>query len=64
MAKLRKLQEKQSTRSSRLEAYKETKNQYFHTIREAKISCQNSFLKKAQKKEIFTALKYIKKKTL
>ena len=39
MAKLGRLQEEQPTRSSRLEAYKEAKNQYFHTIREAKTSC-------------------------
>jgi hypothetical protein len=64
MAKLGRLQEEQPTRSSRLEAYKEAKNQYFYIIREAKTSCWNSFLKKAQGKEIFTALKYTKDKTL
>ena len=64
MAKLGRLQEEQPTRSSRLEAYKETKNQYFHAIREAKTTCWNKFLEKAQGKEIFTALKYIKEKTL
>src|SRR6266568_8120694 len=36
MAKLERLQEKRPTRSSRLEAYKEAKNQYFHAIREVK----------------------------
>ena len=46
MAKLGRLQEEQPTRSSRLEAYKEAKNQYFYAIREAKTSCQNSFLEK------------------
>ncbi len=64
MAKLGRLQEEQPTRSSRLEAYKEAKNQYFHAIREAKTNCWNSFLEKAQGKEIFTALKYTKEKTL
>ena len=39
MAKLGRLQEEQPTRSSRLKAYKEAKNQYFHVIREAKTSC-------------------------
>jgi len=39
MAKLGRLQEEQPTRSSRLEAYIEAKNQYFHAIREAKTSC-------------------------
>jgi hypothetical protein len=48
----------------RLEAYKEAKNQYFYAIREAKTNCWNSFLEKAWGKEIFTALKYIKEKTL
>ena len=60
MAKLGRLQEVQHPRSSRLEAYKEAKNQYFHAIREAKTSCWNSFLEKAQGKEVFTALKYTK----
>ncbi len=64
VAKLGRLQEVQPTRSSRLEAYKEAKNQYFHAIREAKTSCWNSFLEKAQGKEVFTALKYTKEKTL
>jgi len=64
MAKLGRLQEKQPSKSSRLEAYKEAKNQYFHAIREAKTSCWNSFLEKAQGKKVFTALKYIKEKTL
>ena len=64
MAKLGRLQEVQPTRSSRLEAYKEAKNQYFYAIREAKTSCWNSFLEKAQGKEVFTALKYTKEKTL
>ena len=64
MAKLGRLREEQPTRSSRLEAYKEAKNQYFHAIREAKTNCWNSFLEKAQGKEIFTALKYTKEKTL
>ena len=64
MAKLGRLQEEQPTRSSRLEAYKEAKNQYFHAIREAKTSCWNSFLEKAQGKEVFTALKYTKERTL
>src|SRR6266568_9154212 len=64
MAKLGRLQEEQPTRNSRLEAYKEAKNQYFRTIREAKTSCWNSFLEKAQGKEVFTALKYTKEKTL
>ena len=64
MAKLRRLQEEQPTRSLRLKAYKDAKNQYFYVIREAKTNCWNSFLKKAQGKEIFTALKYIKEKTL
>jgi len=64
MAKLGRLQEEQPTRSSRLEAYKEAKNQYFHAIREAKTTCWNKFLEKAQGKEIFTALKYTKEKTL
>jgi hypothetical protein len=64
MAKLGRLQEEQPTRSFRLEAYKEAKNQYFHAIREAKTSCWNSFLEKAQGKEIFTTLKYTKDKTL
>jgi len=64
MAKLGRLQKEQPTRSLRLEAYKEAKNQYFHAIREAKTNCWNSFLEKAQEKEIFTALKYIKEKTL
>ena len=64
MAKLGRLREEQPTRSSRLEAYKEAKNQYFYVIREAKTNCQNSFLEKAQGKEIFTTLKYIKEKTL
>jgi len=50
MAKLGRLQEEQPTRSSRLEAYKEAKNHYFHAIREAKTSCWNSFLEKAQGK--------------
>src|SRR6266571_4010734 len=57
MAKLGRLQEEQPTRSSRLEACKEAKNQYFHAIREAKTTCWNSFLEKAQGKEVFTALK-------
>ena len=47
MAKLGRLYKKQPNRSSRLEAYKEAKNQYFHAIREAKTSCWNSFLEKA-----------------
>ena len=47
MAKLRRLQEEQLTRSSRLKPYKEAKNQYFYTIREAKTSCWNNFLEKA-----------------
>ena len=64
MAKLGRLQEEKPTRKSRLEAYKEAKNQYFHAIREAKTSCWNSFLEKAQGKEVFTALKYTKEKTL
>jgi hypothetical protein len=64
MAKLGRLREEQPTRSSRLEAYKEAKNQYFHAIREAKTNCWNSFLEKAQGKEIFTALKYTKEKTI
>ena len=64
MAKLGRLLEEQPTRSSRLEAYKEAKNQYFYAIREAKTSCWNSFLEKAQGKEVFTALKYTKEKTL
>jgi len=64
MTKLGRLQEEQPTRSSRLKAYKEAKNQYFHAIREAKTSCWNSFLEKAQGKEVFTALKYTKEKTL
>ncbi len=64
MAKLGRLQEEQPTRSSKLEAYKEAKNQYFHAIREAKTNCWNSFLEKAQGKEVFTALKYTKEKTL
>ena len=63
MAKLGRLQEEQP-RSSRLEAYKEARNQYFHAIREAKTSCWNSFLEKAQGKEIYTALRYTKEKTL
>ena len=64
MVKLGRLQEEQPTRSSRLEAYKEAKNQYFHGIREVKTTCWNKFLEKAQGKEIFTTLKYIKEKTL
>jgi len=64
MAKLGRLQEKQPTRSSRIKAYKEAKNQYFHAIREAKTSCWNSFLEKAQGKEVFTTLKYTKERTL
>jgi len=64
MAKLGRLQEEQPFKSSRLEAYKEAKNQYFYAIREAKTSCWNSFLEKAQGKEVFTALKYTKEKTL
>jgi hypothetical protein len=64
MAKLGRLQKEQPTQSSRLEAYNEAKNQYFHAIREAKTSCWNSFLEKAQGKEVFTALKYTKEKTL
>jgi len=40
------------------------KNQYFHVIREAKTSCWNSFLEKAQGKEVFTTLKYTKERTL
>ena len=64
MAKLGRLQEEQPTRSFRLEAYKETKNQYFHAIREAKTTCWNKFLEKAQGKKVFTALKYTKEKTL
>ena len=64
MAKLGRLREEQPNRSSRLEAHKEAKNQYFHAIREAKTSCWNGFLEKAQGKEIFTTLKYIKEKTL
>jgi len=43
MAKLGRLQEEQPTRSSRLEAYKEAKNQYFHTIREAKTNAGMAF---------------------
>ena len=64
MAKLGKLQEEQPTKSSRLKAYKEAKNQYFYIIREVKTTCWNKFLEKAQGKEIFTALKYTKEKTL
>ncbi len=64
MAKLGRLQEEQPIRNSRLKAYKEAKNQYFYAIREAKTSCWNSFLEKAQGKEVFTALKYTKEKTL
>ena len=64
MAKLRRLQREQPTRSFRLEAYNKARNQYFHAIREAKTSCWNTFLEKAQRKEVFTALKYIKEKTL
>ena len=64
MAKLGRLQEDQPTRKSRLEAYKEAKNQYFSAVREAKTSCWNSFLEKVQGKEVFTALKYTKEKTL
>ena len=64
MAKLGRLHKEQPNRSSRLEAYKEAKNQYFHAIREAKTSCWNSFLEKAQGKEVFTALKYTKERTL
>ena len=64
MAKLGRLQKKQPTRNFRLEAYKEAKNQYFHTIRKVKTTCQNKFLKKAQGKKIFTTLKYTKEKTL
>ena len=63
MVKLERLQEEQP-RSSRLEAYKEAKNQYFYVIREAKTSYWNSFLEKAQGKEIYTALRYTKEKTL
>ena len=48
----------------RLEAYKKAKNQYFYAIREAKTSCWNNFLEKAQGKKVFTALKYTKEKTL
>jgi len=47
MAKLGRLCKEQPNRSSRLEAYKEAKNQYFYAIREAKTSCWNSFLEKA-----------------
>ena len=39
MAKLGRLHKEQPSRSSRLEAYKEAKNQYFYAIREAKASC-------------------------
>ena len=64
MAKLERLLEEQSIRIFRLKAYKEAKNKYLHAIKEAKTNCWNSFLEKAQGKEVFTALKYIKEKTL
>jgi len=63
MAKLKRLQKK-LIRSFRLKAYNKTKNQYFHAIKKAKTSCWNALLKKAQRKEVFTALKYTKEKTL
>jgi hypothetical protein len=47
IAKLGRLREEQPTRSSRLEAYKEAKNQYFYAIKEAKTNCWNNFLEKA-----------------
>ena len=64
MVKLERLQKEQPTRSFRLEAYNKARNQYFYAIREAKTSCWNTFLEKAQGKEVFTALKYTKEKTL
>ena len=39
-------------------AWKRTRNQYFHAIREAKTQHQENFLMNATGKEVFTAAKY------
>ena len=39
-------------------AWKRTRNQYFHTIREAKTQYKENFLMNATRKEVFTATKY------
>ena len=44
-------------------SFKTLRNSYFRSIKIAKTDCQNTFLEKAQGKDVFKALQYTKKKS-